>query len=164
MQRYLLGSLVLLAAFAVGCGSQDPVAPTSVSAQSAATVAAGPTPADAPPAPAPTPTPTPAPDPAPAPAPAPAPTTVVYAATVTSVHWYGAPLFPSPAFTVTRYADHIHFEESGVDLPIVTQHAPLSGDFSAGDSRGVGLFSILNGTLWTFSGSAGLGSGPIAVK
>ncbi|HEY3886123.1 MAG TPA: hypothetical protein VGL62_12985 [Vicinamibacterales bacterium] len=160
MHRYVLGSLVLLAGFAVGCGSQNPVAPTSVSAQSAATVTSGPTPTDAPPTPPPAPTPTPLP----APAPAPAPATVVYAATVTNVHWYGAPLFPSPAFTVTRYADHIHFEESGVDLPIVTQHAPLTGDFSAGDSRGVGLFSIINGTMWTFSGSAGLGSGPIAVK
>lgn len=83
---------------------------------------------------------------------------------MTNVHWYRTPLFPSPTFTVTRYADHIHFDESGVDLPIVSQQTPLTGDFSAGDARGVGVFSTTNGTMWSFSGTSGLGSGSITPK
>lgn len=165
MPRIALGTFALFTVVAAGCAGSNPVAPTSVTAPQAATTAPAPVPTAGPPVP-PAPTPSPAPSPAPAPpaAPAPGPSTVVYVATVSMVHWYTTPLFPSPTFTITRYTDHIHIEESGIDLPIVSQKAPLSGDFSAGDPKGQGLFNVIDGSMWTFSGGAGQGSGSLALR
>ena len=164
MPRIALGMFALVATVAAGCAGSNPVAPTSASAPQAATAPA-PVPTAGPPvSPAPTPSPSPGPAPAPPAASAPAPTTVVYVATVSDAHWYSTPLFPSPTFTITRYADHIHIQESGIDLPIVSQNAPLAGDFSAGDPKGAGLLSTMNGNMWTFHGGAGMAEGSLATQ
>lgn len=144
-------TFVLAALVITGCAA-SPLSPTPTQTPSP-TVTAPTTPQPvAAPAPAPAPT-TPAPS-----TPAPAPTMIVYDATTTAVHWYGAALF-GETFTVTRTADQITIGD--LTLPILSQPGPLAGDLTAGDWRGVGTFSI-EGGQWTFSGTAGLGSGSIA--
>ena len=140
-----------LTVFAIQCGG-GPTAPTAATnSPLAITNPRGPAPA-----PEPTPAPSPAPAPAPTPAPAPAPPEPVarYTAHVDSAHWSDAPVFTSPTFEVTRYADRIVFGSATV--PIVYQD---DRSFIARTSEMT--FSVADAT-WTFNGLAGQAAGTLA--
>ena len=145
---------VALALFATGCGG----GPTAPSKPAAGTLAIStPTPAPTPePAPTPAPAPAPAPPPAPTPAPAPTPPEPVtrYTAHVDVVHWFGAPLFTSPTFEITRYADRIVL--GSVSLPILYQD-----DRSLIARTSEMTFSIVDAG-WTFNGIQGAGAGTLS--
>jgi hypothetical protein len=160
MMRKLSLCPAVLAIIAVGCGG-SPTAPAAAQSERVTAIS---TPAPAP-APAPSPSPAPSPDPAPAPAPGPAPVPPAptpapadagtrYTAHVDTIHWYGEPLFTSPTFELTRYADRITF--GSVTLPIVSQ-----------DARGLVArtsemtFTVVD-AAWTFNGLAGTGSGTLS--
>ncbi len=153
MRNILLYPIAALAVFTVACGG-GPTSPTTVAAQSAATVVT-PTPAPEPaPTPAPAPAPAPAPSPAPAPGPAPAPDPgTKFTARVDTIHWYGAPLF-GETFELTRYSDRIVF--GSVTLPIVFQDAR---SFIARNSEMT--FNVIDSS-WTFNGIAGMGAGTLS--
>jgi hypothetical protein len=70
---------------------------------------------------------------------------------VTTVHWYGSPVFDSPEFTVLRYSDHIVIGQT--TIPIV-----LQDERSLVAKTPEMTFSVSDST-WTFNGIAGLGSG-----
>ena len=145
-----------LTVFAIQCGG-GPTAPTaSANSPLAITNPPGPAPAPEPtPAPSPAPVPTPAPAPTP-PAPAPAPPEPVarYTAHVDSAQWFDAPVFTSPTFDVTRFADRIVL--GSVSVPIVYQD-----DRSLIARTSEMTFSVADAT-WTFNGLAGQAAGTLA--
>jgi hypothetical protein len=138
-----------LTVFAIQCGG-GPTAPTA-SANSPLAISNPPGPA---PAPEPTPAPVPAPVPTPAPAPAPSEPVARYTAHVDSAQWFNAPVFTSPTFEVTRYADRIVL--GSVSVPIVYQD-----DRSLIARTSEMTFSVADAT-WTFNGVAGQAAGTLA--
>ena len=136
-----------LALFASGCGG-SPTAPSKPDGPVAVAVA---NPA---PDPEPTPAPTPAPAPAPTPTPAPPEPVTRYTGNVDYAHWFGAPLFTSPTFDVTRYADRIVL--GSVTVPILYQD----------DRKLIARTSEMNFSVvdddWTFNGVAGQATGRLS--
>ena len=168
MRKLLIDKILLaisVSVFVAACGS-SPTAPTSTGGNQTSTGAPAPAPVPTPspaPTPAPAPEPSPAPGPAPAPpgpAPAPAPTPTPsepvtrYAAHVTTVHWYGTPVFSSPDFEVLRYADRIVV--GSATIPIMLQDEQ---SFVARTSEM--SFSVTD-SGWIFNGIAGQGSGSLS--
>jgi len=144
-----------LTVFAIRCGG-GPTAPTaSTNSPLAITNPPGPAPAPEPtPAPSPAPVPTPAPAPTPTPAPAPPEPVARYTAHVDSAQWFDAPVFTSPTFDVTRFADRIVL--GSVSVPIVYQD-----DRSLIARTSEMTFSVADAT-WTFNGLAGQAAGTLA--
>src|SRR4051812_40631757 len=151
--RKLLNDNILLSAalslFIAACGG-GPTAPTSTDTSKTAVVSPPSEPAPVPgPAPAPGPTPAPAP-----PAPVPGEPVTRYTAHVDTAHWYGAPLFPSPTFEVSRYADRVVL--GTLTVPIVYQ-----------DDRNVIArtsemsFSVVDSD-WTFNSTSGTAAGTLS--
>jgi hypothetical protein len=141
--------LIALALFASGCGG-SPTEPSKPGDGIAAASNPVPNPN---PAPTPTPTPAPTPTPTPVPTPTPAPPEPVtrYTGHVDYEHWFGEPLFTSPTFDVTRYADRIVL--GSVSVPILYQD---DGKLIARTSEIT--FSVVNDE-WTFNGVAGQATG-----
>ncbi len=166
MNRRVAAALIALSVLSA-CAS-GPTAPTSPIPTTTSTSTAPPAPPlPAPPAPTPAPIPTPAPTPAPTPTPAPMPEPPLppppvpspepftrYTATVTFVHWYGAPVFATPQFEIRKYADHVQI--GTLTLPVVV------GDDAAfvAVARGTASLEVYTGR-WTFTGIAGIADGTL---
>lgn len=143
--------LIALALFASGCGG-SPTAPSKPGEGAVTAVTPAPAPEPTPaPTPAPIPTPTPIPTPAPAPTPGPPEPVTRYTASVDYEHWYGKPLFTSPTFEVTRYADRIVL--GSISLPILYQD-----DRSLIARTNEMNLSVVSDD-WTFTGVAGMAAG-----